>query len=201
MKKITQQVCFLLLISILAACGSHEGGGRYNYALIKSKLTLTKDQVDKFDEITREYTSKAKSTWESLSAGDPEAAKTAVKAVYDEQDVKIKELLNNDPQYTIYATEIKIEREGREEYNMKLIKEALILDSLQTVQFELANEAFYKTLYDNHDNYHGKPDVYLQYYAELDGSRKEAFKKLLSEEQYKKYLQLADKYKLGKSEH
>jgi hypothetical protein len=107
----------------------------------------------------------------------------------------------NDEQYLIYEREIKIEREGREQHNMKLISEALALDSAQRIKFTLANEAFYTTLIDNHDNYHGKPDVYLEYYKELDVSRKAAFKKLMTEDQYSNYLKLADQYNIGKSEH
>lgn len=139
------------------------------------------------------------SSHESNSA-NREAARKAVGAVFSEQDAEIRKILD-EGQFEIYAAEIKIEREGREKHHMKLIKEALALDSAQRAGFELANEAFYTTLFDNHDNYHGKPDVYKQYYKELDVSRKEAFSRLMSEDQYQTYLKLADEYKIGQSEH
>ena len=76
-----------------------------------------------------------------------------------EQDAIIKKVLN-EAQFIIYTNEIKIERDGREKYNMKIIRLELALDSIQSVQYDLANEAFYTLLIENHDNYHGKPDVY-----------------------------------------
>jgi hypothetical protein len=196
MKQFSNYLIIAVLV-LLASCGPKRE--RFNYTLIKSKLDLTSEQTTKFDGITKEYLSKARAAYEG-NQGDKAAAKEAVAKVFAEQDALIKEVLN-DSQFDIYMTEIKIEREGREQHNMKQIKAALVLDSLQSVQFDLANEAFYTTLIDNHDNYHGKPDVYKQYYAELDVSRKEAFAKLMSDVQYNKYLKLAEEYKIGQSEH
>ena len=83
---------------------------------------------------------------------------------------------------------------------MTLIRDELALDSAQSAQYDLANEPFYTLLIENHDNYHGKPDVYVQYYAEIDVSRQEAFRRLMTADQYRKYLQLAKEYELGESE-
>ncbi len=162
-------------------------------------MELTSEQASQFDNITQTYSKKARAAYEGNS-GNKEAAMKAVNTVFQEQDAKIKEILDAD-NYKIYASEIKIEREGREKYNMKLIKQELNLDSAQNAQFDLTNEAFYTTLIDNHDNYHGKPDVYLQYYAEIDVNRRDAFKKFMSDTQYQKYLSLVEKYGIGKSEH
>lgn len=92
------------------------------------------------------------------------------------------------------------ERKGREQHNMNLIKAELGLDSIQNAKFDLINEAFYTTLIDNHDNYHGKPKVYEQYYKEIDVNRKVAFKELMTDDQYNNYLELVKKYNFGKSE-
>ncbi|MDW7695730.1 hypothetical protein R9C00_24645 [Flammeovirgaceae bacterium SG7u.111] len=193
--KITWTV--LCLAFLLSACGGSKRE-RFNYTLIKSKLSLSEEQVGKFDEITSNYLKKAREAYESNS-GNREEVKKAVEAVFQEQDRLIGEVLNED-QFAIYTKEIKIEREGREKYNMTVIRDQLGLDSAQTVQYDLANEAFYTLLIENHDNYHGKPDVYLQYYAEIDVSRQEAFQKLMNKNQYGKYQELAEEYKIGKSE-
>ncbi len=196
MKK-TLNLCILVLFVLMASCGAKRE--RFNYTLIKSKMELTSEQASQFDNITQTYSKKARAAYEGNS-GNKEAAMKAVNTVFQEQDAKIKEILDAD-NYKIYASEIKIEREGREKYNMKLIKQELNLDSAQNAQFDLTNEAFYTTLIDNHDNYHGKPDVYLQYYAEIDVNRRDAFKKFMSDTQYQKYLSLVEKYGIGKSEH
>lgn len=172
---------------------------RFNYTLIKSVMEITKEQTEKFDAVTATYTKLGKETYEKYHE-DKERLAQELKKVGMQQDAEIKSILNQE-QYLIYEREIKIEREGREKHNMKLISEVLGLDSAQIIRFNLANEAFYTTLIDNHDNYHGKPDVCLEYYKELDLSRKAAFEKLMTPEQYSKYLKLADQYNIGKSEH
>lgn len=188
----------LIILLIVVSCGPKRE--RFNYTLIKSKMeNLTETQIDEFDDIAAEYLSKARAVFHNNQGGDKEKVMQEVNSIWVEQDAKIKEILSEE-QFAVYATEIKIEREGREKYNTTLIRDELGLDSAQLVQYNLANEAFYKLLIDNHDNYHGKPDVYLEYYAEIDISRKEAFSQLMTDEQYTKYLELAEKYKLGKSE-
>lgn len=193
------RIIFSVLATLLVLVSCGEEKERFNYALIKSRLDLTEEQLSQFDNVTGTYGSKAREAYES-NMTEREAARKAVAVVFAEQDAEMKKVLT-EPQYEIYAAEIKIEREGREKHNMKLIKEELALDSAQSVQFDMANEAFYTTLFDNHDNYHGKPDVYRQYYQELDKSRREAFSMLLSEGQYENYLRMAGEYEIGKSEH
>jgi hypothetical protein len=183
---------------LLISC-SEQKKERFNYTLIKSMMNVTSEQAEKFDAVTATYTKLGKETYEKFHTNKEQLAQELQK-VGMQQDAEIKSILN-DEQYLIYEREIKIEREGREQHNMKLISEALALDSAQRIKFTLANEAFYTTLIDNHDNYHGKPDVYLEYYKELDVSRKAAFKKLMTEDQYSNYLKLADQYNIGKSEH
>ena len=185
------------VILLLYACSSPQQE-RFNYALIKSKLDMTENQVTQFDRITTSHSKKAREAYES-NRGNREEVRKAVMAVFKEQDRQIHALLDED-QFAIYAKEIKIEREGREKHNMILVRDKLGLDSAQIVKYDLANEAFYTLLIDNHDNYHGKPDVYRQYYAEIDVNRQEAFRKLMTEDQYDKYLELAEEYKLGESE-
>lgn len=187
----------MIVILLVASCGGHKRE-RFNYTLIKSKLDLTEEQTAQFDKITSSYTKKARKAYESNRA-NREEAKKAVSAVFADQDQKVKTLLD-ERQFEIYQTEINIEREGREKHNMTLIRDALALDSTQVAQYNLANEAFYTLLIENHDNYHGKPDVYLQYYEEIDVSRQDAFKNLMTEAQYQQYLSLKEKYKIGKSE-
>ena len=187
----------LYVILLLSACSSPQQE-RFNYTLIKSKLDMTENQVTQFDRITTSHSKKAREAYES-NRGNREEVRKAVMAVFKEQDRQIHALLDED-QFAIYAKEIKIEREGREKHNMILVRDKLGLDSAQIVKYDLANEAFYTLLIDNHDNYHGKPDVYRQYYAEIDVNRQEAFRKLMTEDQYDKYLELAEEYKLGESE-
>lgn len=189
---------FLLLVILVFAC-SEAKRERFNYTLIKSMLELTDDQTKKFDQVTGNYTQVGKDTYEKYHE-DKEQLRRELQKVGDSQDAEMRKILN-DTQYAIYEREIKIERSGREQHNMKLIKESLSLDSMQRVKFDLANEAFYKTLIDNHDNYHGKPDVYRQYYKQLDVSRKEAFRGFMTDDQYNTYEQLADQHNIGKSEH
>lgn len=189
----------LLVFTILASVScKKEAKGRFNFPMIKSKINITSEQLDPFNKIAKEYTAKAKQAWID-SNGDRVAAKAAQKIIFAEQDAKIKELLTAD-QYTIYFKEVNIERTGREKHNMKLIKEALALDSLQSIRYDLANETFFTTLSDNHDNYHGKPAVYEKYFKEIDVNRRAVFKNFLTEEQYNTYEQLAEKYQLGKME-
>lgn len=190
----------ILIISVVlfTSCSKNEARGRFNYPFIKSKLELTKEQVNTFDNITNLYTSKAKQAWMD-SNGDIEKAKEAQKIIFKEQDLKLKEILNKS-QYKTYITEVTIERSGREQHNMNLIKSELSLDSIQNAKFDLINEAFYTTLIENHDNYHGKPKVYEQYYKEIDLNRKEAFKGLMTDDQYTKYLELLKNFEFGKSE-
>lgn len=171
-------------------------GGRINYTLIKDSMKLDATTAEKFDELTESYGKKSKETYESLKE-DKAKAEEASKQIMAEMDAEIKKIV--DPaQYAIYEREIAIERKGREKHNMELIKTALVLDSTQTSKFDLANEAFYTTLRANHDNYHGKPDVYQKYYEELDVNRKSAFQQLMTPQQYEQYLSLVEKYGIGK---
>ncbi len=171
-------------------------GGRINYALIKDSMKLDATTAAKFDELTESYGKKSKETYESLKE-DKAKAEEASKQIMAELDAEIKKIV--DPaQYAIYEREIAIERKGREKHNMELIKTELALDSTQASKFDLANEAFYTTLRANHDNYHGKPDVYQKYYEELDVNRKSAFQELMTPQQYEQYLTLVEKYGIGK---
>lgn len=196
--KTLKNIFLTFALIVLVGCNEEEKG-RFNYPFIKSKIDLSEEQTEKFDEITKEYTSMAKKAWID-SNGDEDAADKAQKIIFAEQDAEIKKVLN-DKQYSTYFKEVNIERKGREEHALELIKNDLKLDSTQTVKYDLVNETFFTTLRNNHDNYHGKPDVYLQYYKEIDVSRKKAFKVLMTEEQYTTYLKLVEKYNIGKSEH
>ncbi len=191
------KIAGLLALVVLVACGPKRE--RFNYTMIKSKLALSDEQTRQFDEITGEYLKKARKVVDS-NLGDKVARQKAVKAIFTEQDELLKALLSAE-QYAIYAHEISIERQGREKYNTTIIRDQLGLDSLQVVKYNQANEAFYTTLHDNHDNYHGKPKVYEQYYQQIDKHRLVAFQQLMTDEQYVQYLKLAEHYKLGQSEH
>lgn len=196
-----KKLIFLLVCTmgaLIVSCSGHKEE-RFNYTLIKSKMNLSDAQIKEFDEITSSFGAKARKAYEQ-NKGNQENVRAAVGKVFAEQDNAIQSLLDND-QFEIYSAEIKIEREGREKHNMQLIMAELGLDSAQTVQFDLANKAFYKTLIDNHDNYHGKPAVYREYYKELDVSRRKAFEELMNPGQFGKYLQLAEQFKIGQSEH
>jgi len=196
--KIISKIVIIAILTIVVSCNKEESKGRFNYPMIKSKIALTKEQTTKFDKITTKYTEKAKQAWIDAN-GNKEAALAAQKIVFAEQDAKIKAFLE-DKQYETYFTEVNIERGGREKYNMSLIKKELDLDSLQSVKYDAANETFFTVLRDNHDNYHGKLDVYMQYHKEIDVSRRAAFEKMMTEEQFNKYLKLIEEYKVGKIE-
>ena len=196
MKHLSKTLSVLALL-MLVACGPKRE--RFNYTMIKSKMDLNEEQTKQFDELTSAYLIKARNAIES-NMGNKEESRAALKAVFSEQDQKIEQVLSAE-QFAIYTHEIHIEREGREKYNSTLIRNELDLDSMQLVKFNQANEAFYTTLYDAHDNYHGKPDVYRLYYKEIDKSRREAFKSFMTEDQFIKFEQLAIEYELGVSEH
>ena len=187
----------MLLVAI--ACSSQEQGGPFDYPLVKSKLKLSAQQGQQFDEITAAYMKKLKAVFENPEGGRNEKM-TKAKEVSALQDKEIQSILSPE-QFEVYQIEMKIEREGREKHNMGLIRNELALDSTQTVKFNMANQAFYTTLIDNHDYYHGKPDVYLQYYKEIDLSRQKVFKEIMTEEQYTLYKSLEKTYHIGKSEH
>ena len=192
---------YILIIIIFTGLtsGCKKKDGRFNYELIKSKLDINSKQEKVFDELTTKFTTQAKDAWLNGN-GDMEAVKKAQKLIFATQDAEIKKLLSEE-QFAIYFNEIKIEREGREKYNMNLIKNELKLDSAQVVKYDLANEAFFKTLYDNHDNYHGKPAVFKEYHKEINKSRKDVFNKLMTKEQFKLYETLYKQYGVGESEH
>lgn len=196
--KTLKSILIVIALVLFVSCNKADNG-RFNYPLIKSKLQLTKKQDKSFDAITTKYTALAKQAWMDGN-GDMNAVKEAQKSIFAEQDEQMKAVLN-DKQFKLYFEEVNIERKGREKHNMELIKAELKLDSIQAVQYDLANEAFFKTLIDNHDNYHGKPDVFKAYHKEIDVSRRAAFEKIMSAEQYNLYLVLAKKYKIGESEH
>ncbi|WP_044240872.1 hypothetical protein [Flexithrix dorotheae] len=190
---------FIILLACIFVGCNQQKNERFNYTLIKSMIDVTPDQVEKFDAITSRYTTLGRETYDKFHHDKEKLAKELEK-VAKNQDAEMQSLLS-EAQYVIYEREIKIERKGREQHNMNLIKNALEMDSTQQVQFDRANEAFYTTLIDNHDNYHGKPDVYLEYYKELDVSRRAAFEEFMNSDQYNLYLKLVDEYKIGKSEH
>jgi|GEM_PF-1723714 len=197
MKKIL--IMLLVAGTFLVSCKEEKRQrGRINYTQIKEKAGISGATAEQFDKITEEYGQKSRELFENNKKNNKETTQEEREQLAQEQDEQIKTILSEE-QYVIYAEEIKIERTGREKYNMGLIRDALALDSTQGIAFDQANAAFYKTLRDNHDSYHGKPDVYKQFYAELDESRKTAFKSILSEDQYQKYLTLAEQYQLGKS--
>lgn len=188
---------FVAVCLLVSSCGNPRKGP-FDYEGIKEKLSLDSDQSEGFDEITSKYMKQLRAVFEG--DGNREEKMNLAKLVSAKQDSEIEKLLNTD-QFAIYQFEIKIERGGREKYNMSLIRDELDLDSAQIMKFNLANEAFYTTLRDNHDYYHGKPDVYLQYYKEIDLSRQKVFREILSPEKYKAYQKLEERYKIGKSEH
>lgn len=196
MKKYT---LFPLLVLLLFACGKEKSKSRFNYTLIKEKINIQDDQVEQFDQITEEYAVLGYKTYNE-NKDDRTVLMEKLKVLGNEQDAEIKKILT-EKQYLIYKEEIEIERSGREKHNVKLIKAELNLDSTQALQYDQANAVFYKSLVDNHDNYHGKPDVYRQYYDELDKSRRAALQDVLTEEQFQEYLTLVEKYNVGKSEH
>ena len=187
-----------LAVAVILACNPAPKG-RFNYPYIKSLLSLNADQESKFDDITSDYLGQGYELYNNHNGSEAELHQK-LGELGAKQDGEIKTFLTAE-QFEIYAREMKIEREGREQYNVQLIKNELNLDSAQTVTFNQVNAVFYKTLIDNHDNYHGKPDVYQEYYKELDKSRKAAMKKLLSEEKFKQYEKLVEQYNIGKSEH
>lgn len=190
----------LALVVTSVGCKEEQKGkgkrGRIDYPFIKSTMNLSEDQSTKFDEVTETYGKMQKEVYEKYKS-DKAKSEEEVAKVADQQDAEIKKIVNDD-QFANYQREIIIERKGREKHNMELIKNELGLDSLQITKFDLANEAFYTTLRANHDNYHGKPDVYQKYYTELDVSRKAAFEQFMSPAQYNNYLQLVEKYNIGK---
>ncbi|MCB9426381.1 MAG: hypothetical protein H6584_05060 [Flavobacteriales bacterium] len=193
-KRILLAILGLLIIS----CSQSKKGGPFNYELVKSKLDLDQNQTELFDKIEEEHTTKIKTVFEGEGTKIEKLKKA--KAISAEQDQAIKNILS-DTQFKIYEKEIAIEREGREKHNMQLILNQLQLDSLQTVQYNMANKAFYTTLVDNHDYYHGKPDVYRQYYREIDLNRQKVFKRIMTQDQYETYKSLEKEYKIGQSEH
>ncbi len=189
----------VLALGILISCSEEKKQkGRINYTLIKEKAKITGTLEEQFDKITDQYASETKALYEKNKKDNKETSKEDREQLAQAQDAQIKTILSAE-QYAIYAEEIKIERTGREKYNVNLIKEELDLDSTQALAYDQTNAAFYKTLRDNHDSYHGKPDVYKQFYEELDVSRKEALKNIFTEEQYQTYLTLREKYQIGKS--
>jgi hypothetical protein len=197
MKK-TLLVLIVAIATLYSCTEEKKRRGRIDYPLIKEKVGITGALEEQFDKITDEYADKGRQLFEENKKNNKETTKEERELIAQEQDGKIKSILT-DEQYAIYAEEVKIERTGREKYNIGLIKEGLALDSTQSVVYDQTNAAFYKTLRDNHDSYHGKPDVYKQFYAELDINRKEALKNILSESQFQQYLELVEKYQIGKS--
>ena len=190
---------FLLLICMTVIACSKKEGGPFNYNLVKSKLQLDEAQEVAFDEVVDRYMLQLKDMFQN-GKGSQEEKMSKAKNISALQDKEIEGILSEE-QFVIYQKEIAIERKGREIHNMSLILEELNLDSTQTDLYKSANEAFYTTLRNNHDFYHGKPDVYLKFYHEIDESRQLVFKEILTEEQYALYQKLADKYKIGQSEH
>ena len=191
-------LCTIIFLAVACKEQPTKGGRRFNYTVIKDSLYLTADETKKFDEITESYTRQLRANREKYK-DDKDKAKAESEVITQKQDEEIKILLGAE-KFEIYQREVAIERKGREKHNLELIKTDLGLDSTQQAKYDMANEAFFKTLRDNHDNYHGKPDVYQQYYTELDVSRKEAFKQLMTPQQYEQYIQLTEKYKIGKFE-
>lgn len=190
---------FVLMTLLLVSCGKEKSRGPFNYELVKSQLDLNGNQQEKFDAIEEEHTSRIKEIF-SQDEGNKEEKLVLAKKVSTEQDQAMKSILTNE-QFQIYVREIGIEREGREKHNMKLILSELQLDSVQKVQYNTANTAFYTTLVNNHDYYHGKPDVYLQYYKEIDVSRQRVFESIMTDNQYQLYQKLEKQYKIGQNEH
>lgn len=196
--KTLRDITFVFIIIIFTSCNKKESRGRFNYPFIKSKISLTDEQLPAFNKITKEYTSKAKQAWIDNNGNvNRSAAKAAQKIIFAEQDAKIKAVLDEN-QYTIYFKEVNIERKGREKHHMNIIKEALNLDSLQNIEYDIENKAFFKTLRDSSAIYHGKAKLFEEYHAKFNVNRKNAFKKMMSEKQFKKYLELVDKYRIGK---
>ncbi len=197
---IMKKMILILAVAVfMASCGEEKKGGRgrINYDMIKEKAGITGSVAEEFDKITADFGQQMRDLNEknkanNIKTSDEEKAKFSAA-----QDEKVKGILTAE-QYAIYEAEIKIERAGREQHNIGLIKEELALDSAQAVGYDQAHAVFYKTMRDNHDSYHGKPDVYQQFYQELDVSRKAALKQVLGDDKFNQYVQLADKYELGK---
>lgn len=192
---------FILIIAValfITSCGEEKKGGRgrINYDMIKEKAGITGATAEAFDKVTADFGKQMRELSEQHKANNTKMSEEERAQFFAQQDEKIKGILTPE-QYAIYETEIKIERKGREQHNIALIKEELALDSVQAEMYDKTQAVFYKTLRDNHDSYHGKPDVYKQFYQELDGSRRAALKEFLTQEQYKKYEELAAQYKLG----
>lgn len=192
---------FILIIAValfITSCGEEKKGGRgrINYDLIKEKAGITGATAQDFDKITADFGEQMRELNEKNKANNVKMTDEERAAFFAQQDEKIKGILTAE-QFVTYETEIKIERKGREQHNIALIKEELALDSAQAEIYDKTQAVFYKAMRDNHDYYHGKPDVRQQFYNELDVSRKAVLKEQLTEEKYNKYLELAAKYKLG----
>lgn len=197
MKKI---ILPLLGTIIMFNCKNSEPKKTLDYTEVKNELHLDASKAKKFDAITAKY---QKIRDESHAAA--EAAKTDRVAM----GIKNEEILNSQKQemstvlspeqMTVFNKFVEEHTRHRPRYTdekLAQIKSDAGLSEQQFAVVNAANNAFEKSFVDAHEIYHGNEQLAQEYWQKFDAQRKEAIKKVLTLEQYARFLSATADVKL-----
>ena len=113
------------------------------------------------------------------------------------QNEEVRGILNAEQKETYNNFAKKFERFGKPGYPDELIseiKQKLDLNEQQEKMLVAVNKTFEKSYVNAHDYYHGNGEAAREYWNKFDEERKKALKKVFTEEQYAKYLEIVDDY-------
>ena len=191
----------MLFISVITvfSCEKEEGKrkGRFNFEEIKSELNLTAQQTEKLDVTIVKYTKIREESFAAAKEGgkmNRSIMMNKMQTILKAQNEEIIAFLTPEqlPIYQAFAE--KMARFGKPGYSDKevlKITTELALDSTQVKMLNAVNKAFEKSYSDAHDFYHGNSELAKEYWNKYDQERKNALRKIFSEEQNTKYLEVA----------
>ncbi|WP_026999386.1 hypothetical protein [Eisenibacter elegans] len=167
-----------------------------DYTALKAELALNPEQEKQFEEVVEKYKKIAE---ESRAAATSGGAKFDRVEAFKQMEERSKKqaadmaVFLNDTQLEKYNAFMAKNTRKRPRYNDELlskIKTELALDEKQAAMLEAVNNAFERSYHEAHDIYHGNSELAKEYWLKYDDERKGAMKKVLSEAQYAKFLEL-----------
>ena len=196
MNKIKTITLITIVCVLLLSCNKEASKRkRFSFDEIKTELNLSPEQSKKFDVIITKYTKIREEGFAGAKEGgkmDRSVMMKKMQTIMESQNKEVFAILTPEqlPIYQSFAE--KMARRGRSGYSKKEIEKIttqLALDSTQVKMLNAVNKAFEKSYSDAHDFYHGNSKLAKTYWDKYDNERKNALKKVFTEDQNTKYLE------------
>ncbi|MBD0401414.1 hypothetical protein [Flammeovirga sp. EKP202] len=192
---------YLFLITLLfsfTSCIHQSDSVEMDFTVLKDKLALSSHQEETFATVVKEYNitrvKLIKNSKLSISSGN-KALLHEIKKTYKNQEEELSHFLNDTQKDTLHQFILE-NMPGQFNYASDIRNELvylLSLDTYQERQYKAINNTFDKIYLNmNKADYGYKQDV-TAYWYQLDRARKNAIRRIFSEEQFHRYEYLIQK--------